>query len=354
MERFGLDAERFDSYMKTYHALATLHGSQDAAECTSCHETHAIRSQGDPESSIHPAHLTDTCGQCHEGATESFARIPIHPVDQKERNPTAFWIEQGYIILIVLVIGGMVAHNMVILFYFIRGKFRSEKKAHAVQRFRPFEVYQHVLLIVSFTLLGVTGFALKFPDAFWVRWLSEIGMTETVRSTVHRVSAVVMVVASVVQMIYLVGTRNGWNDLRALRPTLEDIRHFFQNMKFHLRLSKKRPDFGRFDYMEKMEYLALIWGILVMAATGFILWFPEIFAGFFPWWAFEAAEVVHFFEAILATLAIVFWHWFFVLYHPENYPMKLTFLHGKITEADLKHHHPAEYAEIKSKSAEEK
>jgi cytochrome b subunit of formate dehydrogenase len=347
MERFGLDSERFDSYMKTYHALATRHGSQEAAACTSCHEKHAIRSQEDPVSSTHAAHLVETCGRCHESATESFARIPIHPVDQEERNPLAYWITMGYIYLIVLVIGGMILHNMVILFYFVRGKFAGEKKAPSVQRFRRFEVCQHAILIASFTVLAVTGFALKFPDAFWVRWLTAIGMTETVRSMAHRVGAVAIIAVSLIQMIYLIGTRSGWRDIRALIPTAQDIAHFVQNMKYHLRLSKKRPAFGRFDYMEKMEYLALIWGMIVMAVTGVILWFPEVFAGLFPWWAFETAEVIHFYEAILATLAIVFWHWFFVLYHPENYPMKLTFLHGKIPVADLKHHHPAEYAELK-------
>jgi len=159
---------------------------------------------------------------------------------------------------------------------------------------------------------------------------------------------VVMVASSFLQVIYLIGTRSGWKDLRALRPTIEDMKQFVQNMRFHLRLSRRRPAFPRFDYTEKMEYLALIWGIIVMAGTGFVLWFPEFFARFLPWWAFEVAEVVHFFEAILATLAIIFWHWFFVLYHPEIYPMKLTWMSGRVTEAELKEHHPLEYAEVKA------
>jgi len=334
MGRFGLDAERFESYAKTYHALAARHGSAEAAACTSCHETHAIRAHDDPASSIHPARVAATCARCHEGATERFARIPIHPFDQAERNPAAFWIRKIYIVAIVIVIALMFVHNGVILLFFIRRKYQAEKKAPAVRRFQRFEVYQHGLLIVSFVLLVVTGFALKFPDTFWVRWLSAIGLTESVRSSIHRAAAVGLVASALLQTVYLAGTRRGWRELRALCPTFADLRHLFQNMKFHLALSGRKPAFGRFDYTEKIEYLALIWGVAVMAATGFVLWFPEFFARFLPWWAFEAAEIIHFFEAILALLALLFWHFFFVIYHPESYPMKLTWLHGKITEAE--------------------
>ena len=111
-------------------------------------------------------------------------------------------------------------------------------------------------------------------------------------------------------------------------------------------LSKEKPSLPRFDYTEKAEYLALIWGTAVMAVTGLILWFPEFFAAFTPLWTFEVSEIIHLYEAILATLAIVIWHWFFVLYHPDIYPLKLTWRNGKITEEELKHHHPEEYKEL--------
>jgi len=354
MERFGLDAERFESYMKTYHALAARHGSSEAAVCTSCHETHAIRSQADPESSIHPARLKETCRQCHEGATERFARIPIHPVDQKERNPIAFWINRIYILVILVVVGAMLVHNGVILFYYIRLKHARERKAPAIQRFRRFEVVQHGLLIVSFLLLAVTGFALKFPDAFWVEWIAATGLTEAVRSSVHRIAAVVMIACATLQTAYLVGSRRGRDELSALRPTLADVRHLFQNMRYHLALGGEKPASSRFDYAEKIEYIALAWGVVVMTGTGSILWFPEFFAGFLPWWAFEAVEIIHLLEAILAVLAVVFWHLFFVIFHPEYYPMKLTWLHGKISEADLESHHPADRSRIERREGREK
>ncbi len=83
-----------------------------------------------------------------------------------------------------------------------------------------------------------------------------------------------------------------------------------------------------------------------MCVTGLVLWFPEFFIGFLPSWLFEVSEVIHYYEAWLATLAIIVWHWFFVIFHPTKYPMNLTWMDGKITEEELKHHHPLEYEKM--------
>jgi cytochrome b subunit of formate dehydrogenase len=159
-----------------------------------------------------------------------------------------------------------------------------------------------------------------------------------------------MITISVVQLVYFVFTKKGRNDFIKLIPKGEDLIHFFQNMGFYLGLRKSLPKYDRYDYTEKAEYLALIWGIAVMGATGFVLWFPELFMKYLPVWSFETAEVIHYYEAWLASLAILVWHWFFVIYHPEKYPMSTTWMDGKITEEELKHHHPLEYEELLKKN----
>ncbi len=346
MSRFGLDAERLDSYMKSYHGLAALKGSPEVATCTSCHETHAIKSKSDSLASVHPAHLQETCGKCHANISDSFVKIDVHPINQQVRNPIAFFFKNLYIWMIVVVIGGMFIHNLIILVHHIREKRKADKYAERVPRFQSFEVYQHMLMFLSFTLLAITGFALKFPEAGWVKLLVSLGMTEIIRSVTHRVAAVVMGTISVVQLGYLLFTQKGRRELIELMPTLDDVIGLWKNISFYLGLSKERPRFGRFDYAEKAEYLALIWGVIVMGASGLVLWFPEIFIGFLPTWLFETSEVIHYYEAWLATLAIVIWHWFFVILHPEKYPMSTTWMDGKITLDEMKHHHPLEYEKL--------
>ena len=348
MQRYGLDPRRFESYSRSYHGLALLKGDKKAATCTSCHEVHAIRSQTNPESSINNAHLKETCGQCHENITDDFINIEVHPVDLQSRNPIAHFFKVVYTWLIIIVIGGMLLHNLLILIYYIRQKRKAEKNMPRIQRFQPWEVYQHFLMFLSFTTLAVTGFALKFPEAGWVSLLVDLGMNEAIRSTLHRIAAVVMGTISLIQLFYLLFTKKGRRDLKSLMPTVDDIKDLVLNIKYHLGWSSERPKFPRFDYAEKAEYLALIWGVIVMGASGFVLWFPEIFIGILPSWLFETSEVIHYYEAWLATLAILVWHWFFVIFHPEKYPISLTWMDGKITEEELKHHHPLEYEELKN------
>jgi len=349
MARFGLDPERIKTYNRSYHGLAVLKGSPDAANCTSCHEVHAIKSATDKTSSIHPDNLESTCGKCHKNITSEFINIPVHPKNLESRNPIGFYTQNIYIWLIIIVIGGMIVHNIVILSYYIRKKRQEVKNSRTYVRFQPFEVYQHALLILSFFTLVITGFALKFPDALWVQGLAYIGLDEVLRSLLHRIAAVVMIIGSLIQLGYLLFNKNGRRDLFGLLPKITDITGFWQNILFHLGKTKEKPKFGRWDYTEKAEYLALIWGTAVMILTGFVLWFPEFFISFLPAWMFEVAEIIHYFEAWLAMLAIIIWHWFFVIYHPDKYPMSVTWMDGKITEEELKHHHPLEYEEMKKK-----
>ncbi len=353
MARFGLDPDRIKSYNRTYHGLAVLKGSPEAANCTSCHEVHSIRSATHPESSVHPDNLQKTCGNCHEDISSEFIAISVHPIDLESRNPIGFYAKNIYIWLIFVTIGGMIIHNVIILSYYIRKKRQEVKNSRTYARFQPFEVYQHALLILSFFTLVITGFALKFPDALWVQGLTAIGLTEGLRSLIHRSAAVVMIVISLIQLGYLLFNKNGRRDLFGLLPKITDITGFWKNIRFHLGKSTERPKFGRWDYTEKAEYLALIWGTAVMVLTGFVLWFPEFFMSFLPARTFEVAEIIHYFEAWLATLAIIIWHWFFVIYHPEKYPMSVTWVDGKITEEELKHHHPLEYEELE-KGTEQK
>jgi formate dehydrogenase gamma subunit len=347
MARFGLDPDRIKSYNRTYHGLAVLKGSADAANCTSCHEVHAIRAQNNPESSINPQNLQETCGKCHEDISPEFIGISVHPKELESRNPVGFFVKNIYLWLIIIVVSGMFIHNVVILTYFIRKKRKQLKTERAYQRFRPFEVYQHALLILSFFTLVITGFALKFPDALWVEWLVSIGMSELIRSVVHRIAAVVLIVISFVQLAYLLFNRKGRKEITSLLPRFSDISGFWHNMKYHLGKVEKSPKFDRWDYTEKAEYLALIWGTAIMVITGLVLWFPEFFMSFLPPWMFEVSEIIHYFEAWLATLSIIIWHWFLVIYHPEKYPMSLTWMNGKVSEEELKHHHPLEYEELK-------
>jgi cytochrome b subunit of formate dehydrogenase len=343
--KYNLRGDVVGSYVDSYHGWAVRRDYEDAANCVSCHTTHEVLPESDPASSIHPDNVVATCGQCHENSDARFAASYTHLSASEKLNPVNRIIKNIYIMLIIVVIGGMLLHNFIIMnFHLVEAK-RAHQKNSWVLRFDMSQVIQHLLLFVSFTMLVITGFALRFPDAWWARQLQALGMTEPARANLHRVFAVIMVAASLYHVWYLAATRRGREELRAMLPGFGDVKEFIGNIKYHTWLSRRAVKFGRYDYTQKAEYWALIWGTAIMALTGFILWFPAEASGFLPAWAVPAAQTIHFYEAWLATLAILIWHFFFVIFHPSEYPMSWTWLTGKMSEHSVKTHHARWYEE---------
>jgi formate dehydrogenase gamma subunit len=351
-EKYGLLPDLVSSYTKSYHGLASLRGSKIAANCTSCHGVHNILPASSPLATIHPANLPETCGKCHMNVTEAFAQSYIHATPTSQADRLSDYIRDIYIYLIVVVIGGMVVHNAIIYFSYVRAKARLQKQQKTIQRFDAQWVVQHILIFISFTILVITGFALKFPNAGWARFLTSIGFTERIRSVTHRVAAIILISAGVYHLLYLFFSRHAKGELKSLLPNINDLRQFFVNMKHHLGLTKEKPDFDRYGYVEKAEYWALVWGTVIMAATGFVLWFPTAATFVLPAWIVKVSETIHYYEAWLATLAIALYHMFFAIFHPEDYPMNLTGFTGKMTEEEAKERYPAWYRKITSQSGE--
>ena len=129
----------------------------------------------------------------------------------------------------------------------------------------------------------------------------------------------------------IVITREGRRLARDLFPALDDIRGAWQNLSYYLGLTSQKPEFARFNYAEKAEYWALVWGMFVMAGTGIMLWAKVIVGNRLPRWWLDIATAIHLYEAILATLAIVVWHFYQVFFDPDVYPMNWAWWDGKMT-----------------------
>ncbi len=346
ISKYGLQAGVVGTYLDSYHGWATRSGDGQAATCVDCHSAHLVLPSEDPASTVSADNVVSTCAQCHEGATPTFAASYDHTSTSLEGNPVNRIIRDVYLWIILLVIGGMVVHNMVIMnYYMIKRRKEQAGDLEAVVRFTPNEVVQHLALTVSFIVLVITGFALRFPEAWWVGWLAAVGMTETVRGDIHRIAGVILIITSVYHGWYVLATKRGRTELRALLPSWRDLLDVVHNLRYYTFTRKKKVKFGRYDYSQKAEYWALVWGTLVMAATGLILWFPAFTTRFLPALTVPAAQTIHYYEAWLATLAIVVWHFFFVIFHPEEYPMSWTWLTGKATKKFVKDHHTQWYEE---------
>lgn len=342
VKKYGLKRDRVSSYEDSYHGLAAKRGSENVAYCQDCHGSHAILPASNPASMISDENLLKTCHKCHPEATMEFARSYTHNALLIEKSPVNKWIKRIYLVLIAGFLAFTFFHIGVVWYHYIREKVKKID-SDPVIRMTLAERIQHTLLFLSFFTLVITGFALKFPDADWVHLLRSIlGTTEETRSLIHRIAAVVLIADSLFHIVYVAFTPRGRRLFRAFIPGFKDMVDMIENFKYYLGLRKTQPEFGKFDYAEKIEYWALIWGTIVMVITGFVLWFPTFFTGFLPSWVIRAAELIHYFEAWLATLSIFFYHFFFVIFHPEEYPMNLAWITGKMHRKHYEEKHPAD------------
>lgn len=344
--------------------------------------------------------------------TATSGSIPTFATGGVHRNPeiTGFkivdiagWL---YLMMITMTVGFMVTHNLIDLY----GRFRerlarrrekskdiktvaqnteqslpsegdviipaeSEKvpakaagKHRTYPRFTVNERIQHWALAASFITLVVTGFALvygwQFPfleaqqGALWRGWL-------------HRAAAVVFIILSVYHAGFMLLTRRGRMNLREFLPRFRSIKDFIcgcaacfrlgppsladwknliRMVKYNLGFAPAPPAMGRFNYTEKLEYFGLVWGSTVMIVTGLILWFETPFLNRFPYWAIELATTVHYYEAILAALSIIVWHFYFTIFNPDVFPLSKTMITGEIDREEMQRNHALELETLEEKA----
>jgi formate dehydrogenase gamma subunit len=354
-KEFGVAGERVSSYKDSYHGLASRMGSRTVANCASCHGVHNILPSSDPKSMINAANLPHTCGQCHIGAGAKFATGKIHLTSElvaangaRDIGTTGTRIVRWiYVPLIVLVIGGMVIHNGLI---WARKVAAKRRQARPIVRLSFNQRVQHWLLLTSFIALVLSGFALQYPDS-WLAFM--LGGNEYVRRIIHRIAAVIMLTVGAYHIAYLFLSKEGRLWLRDMLVRGKDFKDVIGNVGYYLGASKVKPKIARFGYAEKAEYWAVVWGTLIMGLTGLMIWFKLGLFAFLPRWTIDIALAIHFYEAVLATLAIIVWHFYHVIFDPDVYPVNFAFVDGRMSEDLYRHEHELDYEQMQEKPADD-
>lgn len=215
------------------------------------------------------------------------------------------------------------------------------------------ERLQHWIMAVSFIMLVLTGFGLKYPNAWWVQPIIRLDHLAALRGTVHRIFAAIFMLLGIYHIFYITLTKRGRALGKAFIPGIQDLRDFLQNIAYNFGFRKHPPVFGHFSYIEKAEYLALIWGTIIMGISGLMLWFNELTLKFFPKWILDLMTVIHFYEAWLATLAIVVWHFYYVIFNPDTYPLNKSMIDGRLTEKEMRHEYFREWEELEKETLQD-
>ncbi len=348
-QNFGLPAVKLSTYLHSFHGVMIKGGSIIAANCASCHRAHKILPPSNSQSSVNPKNIYKTCGKCHPGIT----KIDIKHLKQIH-GPIGISkvvigiVREVYIWLITITIGGMFLY---ILADFIkkigskeREKFLRSHDEGDYIRFNKTEIIIHLIHLFSFFVLAYTGFAHHWPNNWWSMWLTHMD-NGLVRAWIHRSAGVVLLLTFGIQFFFMATTKRGKEQFKALLPVFSDLTGVIQLFFYNIGIAGKKPAFGRFTPFEKIEYWALIWGTTIMGLTGMALWFTTVTLSLLPKWWLNLFIVIHFYEAILATLAILVWHLYWVVFDPILYPYNPSMFTGKMPLKIMKEEHPLELAE---------
>ncbi len=382
--------ERFDghdavaSYLHSFHGKASLLGSHDTATCVACHSTeagdqHMMLPADDPDSSINPVQLPDTCRttECHPGYPPEMSNAAVHlELDPNKRTPE--WYVAAFFILMTATVMA-VFFLLVILELLSAALRRSDSEHHRLARLAGMiqahpqgrrllerttvhQRYQHWILVVSFAVLVITGMPLKFAEAEWAHTLAYLCGGVSVARLFHRIAGVVLIAIFLYHIVHLLvllvlqiraDRKQGirvplWKRIvfspMMLTPT--DAVQFIQLMAHLVGLRKRRPAFGRYNFAEKFEYWAVFWGVPIMGLSGLALWGMPWVVEWLPGRVMNFAFIIHSDEAYLAFIYIAAIHLFSVIFAPAVFPLSLGTLTGQAPAAEWVENHRGQLEEI--------
>lgn len=362
------------TYHSTFHGKAMLLENPGraitVAACFDCHGTHNIYKLDNPKSTLHAGeNRIKTCSSCHPGSNENFSQIAAH-ADHKDANNYPI-LHSAYIFmtgLIAAVFGFFAIHTFLwcMRLLITRAKHRKEwdeakKRAHLdsvkIRRFSTFHKIQHFFLAASFLGLGFTGMPQKYYTADWAQSMIDfmggpIGATKW-----HHISAIIMIIVFLshcLEVIYV-----AWENRAAVRdqntgkfswkifwkkffgpdslvPNLQDFRDLKENFLWFFGKRKTMPQFDRWTYWEKFDYIAVFWGMFIIGLSGLVLWFPVWATNFLPGWMVNLATFLHSDEALLALGFIFMFHFFHTHFRANKFPMDMVIFSGNLTEEEMK------------------
>ncbi|MGI9248985.1 MAG: hypothetical protein ACR2QI_08200, partial [Woeseiaceae bacterium] len=363
--------DQTETFFDTFHGKVSRLGGEAVAKCYDCHGTHDILPPTDIASRLSRDNVVETCGQCHDGSHRQFAGYLTHATHHdREAYPYLFWSFWGMTALLVGTLSFALFHSLawVIRLWLSRGEWQAHK---AMTRKRDQKFYRrfsrtqrtmHIVMMLSFFTLALTGMALKFSYMNWAQITSRaLGGFDSM-GFLHRIGAVVLFGVFVAHVLDVLrrkkATGQTWLQMIAGPDSIifngRDLKEFPQSIKWFFGMGE-RPNYGRYTYWEKFDYFAVAWGVAIIGSTGLVLWFPELFTRIVPGWAVNVATIVHSDEALLAVGFIFTIHFFNTHFRPDKFPMDPVIFTGRISVEELKYDKPGEYeAMVESGEIEER
>ena len=355
----GCHEEETETFFDTYHGKVSRLGAASAAKCYDCHGQHNILPPSDPASTLSRDNVVETCAQCHPGANRRFAGYLTHATHHdREKYPWLFWSFWGMTTLLVGTLTFALTHTGAWLWRLWRSpeEWRHHEAAvvahkKVYQRFTAFQRTLHIVMILSFMTLAITGMALKFSYMGWAQFFASITGGFEGMGALHRIGAAAMIVIFAIHLVDVFkqkkAAKQNWKQFvfespNTLMFTKQDLIDLKDSFKWFFGRGP-RPQYGRFTYWEKFDYFAVFWGMFVIGSTGLFLWFPEFFTLLLPGWLVNVATIIHSDEALLAVAFIFTIHFFNTHFRLDKFPMDPVIFTGTVPIEEMKRDKPLEY-----------
>ena len=349
-----------ESYTETIHGKAYTLGSQKSAKCSDCHGAHDVRKVDDPDSHVGYNRVVETCQECHPDANRRFTGYLTHATHHdKQKYPVLYFTFWAMTFLLIGVFSFFGIHTLLWMprsYKHLKERRKAEKKhqRYYIQRFGTGERIMHIFVIISFMGLALTGMMLKFAHMPWAKGLAAIFGGVEGAGFIHRVGAAITFGYFFAHIFSLVSQKrrekHTWRKMifgkRSLWFNKKDLKDFFGTIKWFLGLGP-RPDYGRWTYWEKFDYMAVFWGVGVIGLSGLIMWFPELFTKLLPGLVINVAMIIHSDEALLAVGFIFTIHFFNTHLRPESFPLDPVIFTGVVPLDEYKEDRPEEFKYLK-------
>jgi cytochrome b subunit of formate dehydrogenase len=362
MERNKVFLIAIQTYYESYHGKVEELGYPTlVAGCADCHGYHSILEKDNPKSLISDARLVETCGKCHPGANINFVQFITHATHtDPEREPVLYGTFILMTSLLVSVFGVFWFHAFLWWrkdfwekrelrakgIFFLLHDMRPDEAGQIYRRFKTFDIVLHFTMMVTFIGLVLTGLPLKFSHAPWASGLMHFLGGAKMAGLIHRICAAITFGYFGTTMVYIFyflffkkikGNPNPLQRLfgpDSLCPRWKDIQDIIGMIRWFFNQGPK-PQFDRWTYWEKFDFLAVFWGMFAIGLSGLMLWFPEFFTIFLPGWILNIATIVHSDEALLASGFIFTVHFFNTHFRPSKFPIDTVIFTGRFPKYEL-------------------
>ena len=344
--------------VKTYHE--SIHGKIQklgyaAAGCADCHTSHNILPKDDPLSTVNEKNLITVCSRCHDHVNENFVKFISHAhFTDRTKFPLLFWTVVFMTTLLVVTLLFFWFHTL--LWWrkaywekqklLAEGHLITDKLAHienpgdTYKRFKLRDRILHLILMLTFFGLACTGLPLRFPDAVWSKFMLDFISGVSVALFLHRICAFILIIEFLIVIGYSFHftffnkkAGNNWKERLfgsdSLLFTKKDFKDFVGMMNWFVDQGPP-PQFDRWTYWEKFDFMAVFWGMCAIGISGVLMWWPEITSYVFPGWIFNLARIIHADEALLAIGFIFTVHFFNTHFIPTKWPMNYSIFTGRI------------------------